>query len=120
MKTLKLSQLQDIKKGHFLSNIINEKYINNGMLRFGKPGFRTHSNENQDDIHTHDTHEIFMILQGKACIELNNKKYNVETGDIFIIDPGENHHLNVDENDPAIYIWFRVGSTRNENQIVNE
>ena len=120
MKILRLSQLQNIKKGHFLSNIINEKYINEGMLRFGKPGFRTHSKENQDDSHTHKTHEVFFILQGKACIELDEKKYNVKTGDIFIVEPGENHHLNVDPKDPAIYIWFRTGSTRNKNQIVEE
>ena len=118
MKILKLSQLKDIKKGHFLSNIIDEKYINEGMLRFGKPGFRTHSKENENDSHSHKTHEIFLILQGKACIELNDKKYNVKTGDIFIVEPGENHHLNVDKNDPAIYIWFRTGSIRNKKQIL--
>ena len=109
--------LHDIKKGHILSSIINEKYICEGMLRFGKPGFRTHSSKekSEDDFHIH---EIFFILQGKACIELNKNNYNIKAGDVFIVEPGEDHHLIVDKNDPAVYIWFRANNTRNKNQIL--
>ncbi len=120
MKILKLSQLQDINEGHILSNIINEKYICEGNLNFGAPGFRTHSSKDksEDDFHIHDTHEIFIVLQGKARVEINKNYHNIKTGDVFIVEPGEDHHFIVDENDPAVYIWFKADKTRNKNQIL--
>ncbi len=42
-------------------------YIHYGGLSFHPVGFRTHP----EGDHVHDSHEVFVILQGRGQIELN-------------------------------------------------
>ncbi|MCD4825362.1 MAG: cupin domain-containing protein [Phycisphaerae bacterium] len=56
-----------------------------------------------------DDCEAFVILQGKAEMELNGKQYPLTTGDIFVVEPGEDHHLISDENDPCVNLWLHAG-----------
>jgi hypothetical protein len=111
MIKLRLKDLQDIKTSHFLYGKIPGEYIYKGSLNYGIPGERTHSfdGEGGKDIHVHIDHEVFVLLQGRAVMEIDNNTYNLETGDICIIEPGENHHLNIDKKDPAVYFWFHAG-----------
>lgn len=116
MKILRLNELEDIRDGHFLKNLIPGKHINAGGLTFPTPGYRAHCNEGPDggDLHVHDIHEVFVVLGGKATMELNGEMHPLSVGDVCIIEPGEDHHMTSDVDDPSVHIWLRTGDERRE------
>ncbi len=112
MIKLRLSQLPDVREGHFLDGLIPGKYLCKGALSYKAPNVRTHTHDGPGgtDIHIHpDDHEVFIILQGKAVMELNGEMHPMVTGDVFIVEPGENHHLISDAQDPCINLWLHAG-----------
>jgi mannose-6-phosphate isomerase-like protein (cupin superfamily) len=120
MIKLRLNQLPDVREGHFLKGLIPGDYICAGAMSYKAPGFRTHSGEGPagHDEHIHpDEAEVFVILQGKAIMELNGERHPMVTGDVFIVEPGENHHLVSDVADPCINLWLHAGPTRHADQL---
>ncbi len=113
MKHYRLSHLTDTREGHFLSSIVAKDYINKGRMSFKGPGERTHSGH----IHVHDEPEVFVILQGRGRMEVNGMPSPVEVGDILIVEPGENHHLASDEEDPCIILWLHMDKERHIDQL---
>ncbi|MFP4381953.1 MAG: cupin domain-containing protein [Candidatus Sumerlaeia bacterium] len=112
MKRYRLKDLQDVTDGHFLKGILDGEYICMGGMGFKKPGVRTHTNDGPDgrDYHVHgDDCEAFVILQGKAQMELDGELIPLQTGDIMVIEPGEDHHLISDKNEPCINLWLHAG-----------
>jgi mannose-6-phosphate isomerase-like protein (cupin superfamily) len=87
-------------------------YIHHGGLSFHPVGFRTHS-EGQ---HIHDTHEVFVILQGRGQIELNGGLQPVGAGEVLVIEPGDEHYLVGDPEHPIINLWFHCGDERHPAQ----
>jgi quercetin dioxygenase-like cupin family protein len=43
--------------------------------------------------HTHPDPEIFLILSGEGRLHLDGEPSGFAAGDVLIIDPGEDHHL---------------------------
>ena len=119
MIKLRLNQLPDVREGHFLRGLIPGKYLCEGSLSYKPPGLRTHTNDGPGgrDRHVHDDREVFIILQGKAMMELNGQMHPMVTGDVFIVEPGENHHLISDAVDPCINLWLHAGPERHPNQL---
>ena len=120
MRRYRLSDLQDTKEGHFLQNILPGEYLSSGGLAFEKPGYRTHSYDGPDgqDFHVHKDCEVFIIAQGKGEMELNKELHPVVTGDIIVVEPGEDHHLISSVEDPIVTLWIHAGPTRHKNQII--
>ena len=119
MKRCRLSDLGDIRDGHFLQGIVSGPYLCAGGVGFKAPGFRTHSGDGPggSDRHVHgDVHEVFVILQGKAVMEVDGKGHALATGDICVIEPGEDHHLVADKLDPCVNLWIEVGRERHRDQ----
>ncbi|MBD3346338.1 MAG: cupin domain-containing protein [Chitinivibrionales bacterium] len=119
MKKYRLTSLPDIREGHFLKGIIPGKYINGGGMGFKKPNQRTHTNDGPGgrDLHIHeDESEVFVVLGGKAVLEVNGEKHPMITGDVFVVDPGEDHHLTADPDDPCVNLFLHAGDRRNEIQ----
>lgn len=118
MKRLRLSELADTRQGHFLGDWLPGPYLSVGGLSFAKPGERSHTNDGPDgrDYHVHTDCEAFVILQGTGIMELNGERIPVGVGDIFIVEPGEDHHLNSDPEDPVVTLWLHAGPNRHKNQ----
>ncbi|MHB0859431.1 MAG: cupin domain-containing protein [Anaerolineae bacterium] len=115
----RLSDLPDVREGHFLSGLIPGRYLCQGALSYKPPGFRTHTHDGPDgsDRHVHlDDYEVFVLLQGKACMELNGEMHPLVTGDVFVVEPGENHHLIADMEDPCVNLWLHAGPQRHPDQ----
>jgi mannose-6-phosphate isomerase-like protein (cupin superfamily) len=106
MKLLRLNQLPDNRKGHIMTGLIQGEYINKGTMSYKPPGLRVHDDE---DIHVHDDAEVFIILQGKAWMEFDDRDVPLTVGDVLIVEPGENHHLVSDEQEPCVNLWFHAG-----------
>jgi len=113
MKRYRFSDLPSVSEGHVLSGVLPGRYLNQGGLGFKAPGERTHTNDGPDnaDRHVHADAEAFVILQGKGAMEINGVKHSVTTGDVIIVEPGEDHHLISDVTDPCVNLWFHAGET---------
>jgi mannose-6-phosphate isomerase-like protein (cupin superfamily) len=119
MKRYRLSDLPEVREGHFLSGIVPGEFLSGGGLGFKKPGFRTHSAEGPggSDLHVHpDEYEVFVFLQGKGVMQVEGKSYPFTTGDVFVIEPGEDHHLVSDAADPCVNLWLHMGPRRHPDQ----
>ncbi|NLC55501.1 MAG: cupin domain-containing protein [Armatimonadetes bacterium] len=119
MKRYRLNQLPEVTEGHFLSGILPGRYLCQGALSYKPPGFRTHTNDGPggQDLHVHaDDCEAFVILQGKAVMEVNGERIPLTTGDVVVIEPGEDHHLVSDREDPCINLWLHAGPERHPDQ----
>lgn len=119
MKIVRLKDLGDITTGHFLKNLIPGQYLCLGGLSFPRPGFRAHTNDGPEgrDYHVHKSdYEAFVILQGKGYMELNSQKHPLVTGDVCVVEPGEDHHMTADKDDPCVLIWLHAGPERHPEQ----
>ncbi len=113
MKILRLNELS-MDDGHFLKGVLPGKYLSGGSLSYKPPGFRTHSHDGPDGIdrHVHDDCEAFVILQGRAVMQIDGTEYPLRTGDVVIVEPGEDHHLISDATDPCVNLWLHAGAER--------
>lgn len=117
MLKLRLNQLADAAEGHFLQGYLPGRFLCAGALSFKPPNYRTHSGEGDDrHVHVHTDREAFVILQGKAVMEVDGTAYPLVTGDVLIIEPGEDHHLIADGDDPCINLWLHAGPERHPSQ----
>jgi mannose-6-phosphate isomerase-like protein (cupin superfamily) len=114
MKTYRLADISDTSEGHFLKGILPGDYICQGGMGFKKPGERTHSSATP---HVHEDSETFVILQGKGEMDINGVRHPVKTGDIVVVEPGEEHHLISDKNEPCVNLWLHVGAHRNPGSV---
>lgn len=117
MRRFRLTDLDDISDSNFLAGVVPGKRLSKGWMSFKKPGERTHdvdcSCESCDGSgrHVHDEIEVFVMLQGKAKMELNGEIHHLRTGDIFVCAPGEDHHLVSDEEEPCLNMALHVSSS---------
>ncbi|OUS76689.1 cupin [Paenibacillus sp. MY03] len=121
MLKLRLNELRDTKTGHILGDLLPGDYLCAGGLAFAKPGDRSHSNDGPGgtDLHTHADREAFIILQGRGIMEVNGEEHPVATGDVLVIEPGEDHHLRSSQEDPVVTLWCHAGPDRHPNQSDN-
>lgn len=118
MKKFRFTELKDNAGDHLLSSVLPGKYIYTGGIGFSKPGSRSHTHDGPDkkDYHVHKDCEAFIILQGKGFVEIDKVLSPVAMGDIVIAEPGEDHHLISDENDPIVVAWLHAGPEKHVNQ----
>jgi len=111
MKRYRLTDLTDVRDGHFLVDVIPGDYLREGGLGFKCPGQRTHDHDGPDgsDRHTHEDCEVFVILQGRGRMEVDGEHHPIATGDVIVIEPGEDHHLIADPDDPCVNLWLHAG-----------
>ena len=71
-----------------------------GVKRF-KPGEKAH-----ETAHTHNVNEVLIFIQGKGEVPVDGKVYPLRTGDVVIIEPGEDHRTQSSVEDPLVCAWF--------------
>lgn len=66
-----------------------------GMLRYGDLGFSLHRVSPARDYrpHTHDFHEMELILSGSAINSINGQSFSIGPGDVFIVGKGATHEI---------------------------
>jgi len=115
MRKLRIQELPDVEREQFLYGIVPGKYIYTGGLTFEVPGSRTHS----EGFHVHEDCEVFLILQGEGEIEINGEIVDkCRTGDVIIIEPGEDHHIISSVDNPIVLVWMHMGDKMHEGQRV--
>lgn len=56
--------------------------------------------------HVHDVDEVFVFVQGKGVIPIDGTDYPVQTGDVIIVQAGEDHHTRSSVEDPLVAVWY--------------
>ncbi len=117
MRRLRITDLQEFSgRSHFLDGLIEGKRLRHGGLSFHPPGTVTHD---QHRPHVETDQEVFCLLQGEGWIEINGVRSPACAGDIFIIEPGEDHHLISSHGNPFINLWLHADDIGHRNQQID-
>ncbi|NLN18052.1 MAG: cupin domain-containing protein [Firmicutes bacterium] len=113
MRRYRIGDLNAKGTEHVASHLLKGEALTRGGLSFTKPGHRTHDGHE----HRHDDdEEMFIILQGKGLVQIDGRQEPISAGDVLIIEPGEEHHLVSDEQDPLVHIWLHAGERQTESR----
>lgn len=104
MRKLSLAALGGGGDGPVLHRAVPGFLVERGGVSRYLPGERTHP----EGHHVHDVPEVFCIVQGSGVIEIDGTPTPFEAGDIFVVDPGEDHHLVSQGELPLISMWLHL------------
>jgi mannose-6-phosphate isomerase-like protein (cupin superfamily) len=79
-----------------------DKKITGGGLYLFQPGETAHPEAQ----HVHDVDEVFIFCQGRGVIPIDGVDHPVQTGDVVIVEAGEDHHTRSSEEDPLVAAWY--------------
>lgn len=85
-----------------LPDLLGEAEIAHGGVYVFKPGEIAHP----EPRHVHDVAEVFIFVQGKGVIPIDGIEYLVQTGDVVIVEAGEDHHTRSSDDDPLVAAWY--------------
>jgi AraC family L-rhamnose operon transcriptional activator RhaR/AraC family L-rhamnose operon regulatory protein RhaS len=85
-----------------------------GMLRYSDLGFSLHHDTLAQDnlLHTHDFHEMEIILSGSAVNSINGKSFPIGPGDVFIVGKGATHEITQVDRLELYNLGFRSQAMR--------
>ena len=98
MKKLSIRDL-NFTDSRLMPDHLGEKKITGGGLYCFKPGETAHP----EPVHVHDVPEVFIFIQGKGVIPIDGTDHPVKTGDVVIVEAGEDHHTRSSEDDPLVW-----------------
>jgi mannose-6-phosphate isomerase-like protein (cupin superfamily) len=104
MRRLSLDDLSRGNDGPVLSGAVPGHVLERGGVSRYLPGQRTHA----EGYHVHDVPEVFTILQGSGVIEIDGTPSPFQAGDVFVVDPGEDHHLVSTGDLPLVSMWLHL------------
>lgn len=87
-----------------MPDVFGERQITGGGIYVFAPGEIAHPEER----HVHDVDEVFLFLQGKGVLPVNGTEHPVETGDVVVVEAGEDHHTRSSVDDPLVAAWYLV------------
>jgi mannose-6-phosphate isomerase-like protein (cupin superfamily) len=101
---MKQFRIEEIKaSGSFLMpDHLGDAKITHGGVYVFKAGETAHP----EAVHVHDTAEVFIFIQGSGVIPIDGTDYPVKTGDVVIVEAGEDHHTRSSEEDPLVAAWY--------------
>jgi quercetin dioxygenase-like cupin family protein len=101
MKRTTLSDLQytDLR---LLPELLGDAGIAGGGLYVFKPGETAHP----EPRHVHDVDEVFMFVQGKGVLPIDGVEYPIQTGDVVVVEAGEDHHTRSSVESPMVAAWY--------------
>jgi mannose-6-phosphate isomerase-like protein (cupin superfamily) len=85
-----------------MPSLLGDKRITGGGVYCFEPGETAHP----EPRHVHDVAEVFIFLQGCGVLPVDGVEYPVKTGDVIIVEPGEDHHTRSSEEDPLVAAWY--------------
>ena len=95
--------IQQLKNSEtrLLSEYYGEMKMTEAGVYMFKPGEKAHG-----DAHTHDVKEVLVIIQGKGVVPIDGVVYPLQTGDVVVVEPSEDHRTQSSVEDPLVVMWF--------------
>ena len=110
MRRCRLSGVPDAGEDHVFRGIVSSPYI----WREAAIEFRGRGEVVPWGVH--DDEEIYVILQGKARVRLDDGVEHLTAGDVVLIEPGERHQFESDEEEPCVQMYVHFGPERHPDQ----
>lgn len=101
MKKLTITALKP-SAARLMPDLLGDATIARGGVYIFKPGEIAHP----EPRHVHDTAEVFIMVQGSGVLPIDGVEYPVKTGDVFVVEAGEDHHLRSSTDDPLVAAWY--------------
>lgn len=102
MKRLRIEDLRPTDS-RLMPEWLGDKTISHGGVYVFKPGEIAHP----EPRHVHeDADEVFIFIQGQGVVPVDGVEYPVRTGDVVIVEAGEDHHTRSSEDDPLVAAWY--------------
>ncbi len=89
-------------ESRLMPDLLGDAAIARGGLYIFKPGEIAHPEAR----HLHDTAEVFIFVQGTGVIPIDGVDYPVQTGDVVVVEAGEDHHTRSSVEDPLVAAWY--------------
>jgi mannose-6-phosphate isomerase-like protein (cupin superfamily) len=105
MKRLTISDV-NYTDFRLLPDLLGNKKITHGGVYVFKPGEVAHP----EPRHVHETEEVFIFIQGQGVIPIDGVDHSVKTGDVVIVEAGEDHHTRSSVDDPLVAAWYVMES----------
>lgn len=110
MKKLRIADL-NCSASRLLPNLLGEAKVAGGGIYVFAPGETAHP----EPRHVHeDSDEVFVFIEGRGVIPIDGVDCPVETGDVVIVEAGEDHHTRSSEEDPLVAAWWLMDRARKE------
>ena len=101
MIKLRLSGLS-YNGSRLMPDLVGDADISHGGVYVFEPGETAHP----EPRHVHDTDEVFIFIQGKGVLPIDGVGYAVQTGDVVVVQAGEDHHTRSSVDDPLVAAWY--------------
>jgi mannose-6-phosphate isomerase-like protein (cupin superfamily) len=105
MKRLTLADLHP-NASVLMPDLLGDRRIRGGGLYVFKPGETAHP----EPRHVHDVAEVFIFVQGKGVLPIDGVDHPIQTGDVIVVEAGEDHHTRSSVDDPLVAAWYVMES----------
>lgn len=110
MKRLRIEDLAPTNS-RLIPDHLGGKTISHGGIYVFEPGETAHP----EPRHVHeDADEVFIFVQGQGIVPVDGVDYPVVTGDVVIVEAGEDHHTRSSEDDPLVAAWYLMEAENGE------
>ncbi len=100
MKRYRLNTLP-LSSTRLLPDLIGERTITHGGVYVFKPGEMAHP-----EPHVHEVDELFIFVQGSGVLPIDGVDHLIETGDVVLVEAGEDHHTTSSVRNPLVAVWY--------------
>jgi quercetin dioxygenase-like cupin family protein len=96
-------RISDIVPGEtrLMPELLGDAKVTGGGIYVFKPGETAHPER-----HVHDVDEIFIFVQGKGVLPIDGVEYPLQTGDVVLVEAGEDHHTRSSVDEPLVAAWY--------------
>lgn len=101
MKRFRISDIRP-NPSRLMADRFGARKIAWGGLYVFQPGETAHPEER----HVHDSDEVFVFIQGRGVLPIDGVDHPVQTGDVVIVEAGEDHHTRSSVEDPLVAAWY--------------
>ena|GEM_PF-737655 len=106
MKRYRLDELETTPT-RLLPEVVGDRRITHGGIYVFTPGETAHPEH-----HVHNTDEIFIFIQGMGVLPIDGVDHPIRTGDVVVVEAGEDHHTRSSEDGPLVAAWYLVEPKR--------
>lgn len=100
MKRYRLNTLP-LSSTRLLPDLIGKRTITHGGVYVFKPGEMAHP-----EPHVHEVDELFIFVQGSGVLPIDGVDHLIETGDVVLVEAGEDHHTTSSVENPLVAVWY--------------
>jgi mannose-6-phosphate isomerase-like protein (cupin superfamily) len=105
MKQFRISNINP-SLSRLLPDFLHDAKITGGGVYVFKPGETAHP----EAVHVHDVDEVFIFIQGRGVLPIDGVDHPIQTGDVVIVEAGEDHHTRSSVDDPLVAAWYLMDS----------